>query len=148
MGDIRTAEERKARALELLASEADCWLPSANERGDAYLVPVSHYWDGTDLWLATPSASISARNLRRAGVVRLALGPTRDVVMVDGRVEFLPASAVDPAIGDAYVEHCGWDPRASDRNTWIRVTPTAIANWRTAEELPVRHVMKDGRWLV
>ena len=36
--------------------------------------------------LATPRSSPTATNLLRAGVARVGVGPTRDVVLVDGRV--------------------------------------------------------------
>lgn len=48
-----------------------------------YLIPLSFLWDGTTLLLATPAASPTGRNLRATGKVRLGIGPTRDVVLVE-----------------------------------------------------------------
>jgi len=144
----RTPEERKRDVVGTLESEVDGWLASASEHGDAYLIPISFYWDGQSLLLATPESSLTVRNLRRAGVARLGIGPTRDVVIIDGAVEFIDAGAIDPALAERYAEETGWDPRTDGRNVFFRIVPRTIQAWREANELAGRHVMKDGRWLV
>ena len=60
------------------------------------------YRDGAALVLATPRSSPTATNLLRTGVARVGVGPTRDVVLVDGRV----TEGVDDATADA-PEHWG-----------------------------------------
>src|SRR2546423_4392923 len=82
----RSRAQRKADTLALLRTEVDCWVASADETGNAHLVPLSFYWDGAALVLATPRSSPTATNLIRAGLARVGLGQTRDVVLVDGRV--------------------------------------------------------------
>ena len=89
------------RTLALLCTEVDCWVASADKVGDAHLVPLSFYWDGAALVLATPRSSPTGTNLLRAGVARVGVGPTRDVVLVDGRV----TEGVDDATADAHTEH-------------------------------------------
>ncbi len=143
----RTTEERKRDVVGSLESEVDGWLASASEQGDAYLIPISFYWDGESLLLATPASSVTARNLRRAGVVRFGIGPTRDVVIVDGAVEFIDAGTIDATLAGRYAEQAGWDPRADGRNAFFRIVPRTIQAWREANELAGRHVMRDGRWL-
>ena len=96
----RSRAQRKADTLELLRAEVDCWVASADEMGNAHLVPLSHYWDGAALVLATPRASPTAMNLLRAGIARVGVGPTRDVVLVDGPV----TEGVDDATADAHTE--------------------------------------------
>ena len=44
----------------LLRTEVDCWVASADEMGNAHLVPLSHYWDGAALVLATPTETARA----------------------------------------------------------------------------------------
>src|SRR5262249_46086572 len=83
----RSRAQRKEDTLARLRDDVDCWVASADEAGNAHLVPLSYYWDGTALVLATPRSSPTATNLLRAGVARLGVGPTRDVVIVDGSVE-------------------------------------------------------------
>jgi hypothetical protein len=140
----RSRKQRKADTLALLRNEVDCWIASADEVGNAHLVPLSHYWDGTALVIATPRSSRTATNLLRAGVARVGVGPTRDVVLVDGRV----TEGVDDAIADAHTEQTGFDARRLPvEYVYLRVTPTEIRAWREANELSGRLLMREGAWL-
>jgi len=89
----RSTAQRKADVLEKLRTDVDIWVASASAAGKAYLIPLSFYWDGTRLTVATPKNSRTARNLQRAGVARMALGPTRDVVLLEGSLKFIPVGA-------------------------------------------------------
>ncbi len=145
----RSAEQRTDDVRQKLRDAVDCWVVSASGAGDAYLVPLSFYWDGTRLLLATPTNSRTARNLRRAGAVRLALGPTRDVVMIEGSVTFIPRDLLDDARATAHAEHTGFDPRQiAEEYVYIAVLPRMIQAWREANELDGRFVMRDGHWLI
>ncbi len=94
--------------------------------------------------LATPRSSPTATNLLRAGVARVGVGPTRDVVLIDGRV----TEGVDDATADAHTEHSGFDARtASGDYVYLRVTPIEIRAWREANELSGRLLMRDWVWL-
>jgi len=140
----RSRAQRKTDTLALLRTEVDCWVASADELGNADLVPLSYYWDGAALVLATPRSSPTATNLLRAGVARVGVGPTRDVVLVDGRV----MEGVDDATVDAHTEHTGFDARAEPGDyVYLRVTPTEIRAWREANELSGRLLMREGVWL-
>ncbi len=79
----RSRAQRKADTLAVLRT--DCWVASADGMGNAHLVPLSDSWDGAALVLATPRSSPTATNLLRAGVARVGVGPTRDVVLVDAK---------------------------------------------------------------
>src|SRR6059058_1460324 len=83
----RSTAQRKADVLEKLRRDVDLWAASAGATGEAYLIPLSFYWDGAGLTIATPGRSRTARNRRRAGRARVALGPTRDVVILEGPEE-------------------------------------------------------------
>ncbi|HEY6075795.1 MAG TPA: hypothetical protein VIV36_03080 [Gaiella sp.] len=140
----RSRTERKADTLALLRAEVDCWVASADEVGNAHLVPLSQYWDGAAFVIATPRSSPTATNLLRAGVARLGVGPTRDVVLVDGRV----TEGVDDATAASHAEHTGFDARTDPGDyVHLRVTPTEIRAWREANELSGRLLMRDGTWL-
>ena len=144
----RPAEERKRDTLARLENDRDLWIASASADGEAMLVPLSFSWDGERLTLATPAATKTARNLERAGVARVALGPTRDVVIIDGGVEVATGGS-RPAREDAYAADMGWDPRGEEReHVFIYITPQRIQAWREVNEIPGRHVMRDGRWSV
>src|SRR5262249_48300035 len=81
---MRSLQQRTRDTLDKLRPEVDLWVASAGGDGEAYLVPLSFVWDGRALTVATPVESRTARNLTRAGWARVGLGPTRDVVMLEG----------------------------------------------------------------
>ena len=125
----------------------DLWVASADGDGRVHLVPLSFHWDGTVLTMATPRASRTARNLVRAGRARVALGHTRDVVIVEGPVEAIPIGA-DPRAEDAHAEASGFDPRLEpEEYLYLRLTPRAIQAWRESNELEDRQLMRKGEWL-
>jgi Pyridoxamine 5'-phosphate oxidase len=143
----RSLEQRKRDTLEKLRGEVDLWVASAGADGDAYLVPLSYYWDGSTLTIATLRDSRTARNLIRSGWTRVALGPTRDVVVIDGPVEAFAIGA-DTELEDAHARATGFDPRTlADEYVYLRITPHAIQAWREANEIAGRDLMRDGSWL-
>ena len=143
----RSLEQRTADVLARLRGDVDLWVASADADGDAYLVPLSFVWDGAAVIFATPRSSRTARNLVRAGSARVALGLTRDVVMLDGVVEAI-AIGTDPALEEAHAASTGFDPRAEpEEYVYLRITPREIQAWREANELSGRKVMRAGRWL-
>lgn len=85
----RPAEQRKQDTLNRLEHDEDVWVATAPDDGSGvpYLVPLSFLWDGSTILLATPADSPTGRNLKATGRVRLGLGPTRDVVMIEGTVD-------------------------------------------------------------
>jgi hypothetical protein len=122
---------------------------SAAPDGAPYLVPLSFDWDGTALLLATPRDSPTGSNLAATGVVRLGLGSTRDVSMIEGDVEFTELDALPQEWADRFAARTGFDPRTLDTPyRWFRVTPRRIQAWREADELPGRELMRGGQWLV
>ncbi len=147
--DPRPREQRRRDTEHRLAHDVDLWVASAAADGAPYLVPLSFDWDGKALLVATPANSPTGRNLAESGRVRLALGHTRDVSMIDGDVEVLEIDALPSDAGDRFAARSGFDPRASGpAYRWFRITPRRIQAWREANELPDRELMRDGRWLV
>ena len=143
----RSRSQRRSDTLAKLRSEVDLWVASADETGGAYLVPLSYYWDGSALTIATPRASRTAVNLVRAGRARVALGPTRDVVIVEGRVEAIPIGT-DRGLEDAHAAATGFDPRTlAEEYVYLRITPETVQAWREANELQGRQLMRRGEWL-
>jgi hypothetical protein len=143
----RSRSQRRIDVLAKLRSDVDLWVASADEAGGAYLVPLSYYWDGSTLTIATPRASRTATNLVRAGWARVALGPTRDVVIIEGSVEAIPIGT-DAQLEDAHARATGFDPRAlAEEYVYLRITPHAIQAWREANELEGRQLMRRGEWL-
>jgi nitroimidazol reductase NimA-like FMN-containing flavoprotein (pyridoxamine 5'-phosphate oxidase superfamily) len=144
----RGGERRKRDTLARLETDVDCWVASADRDGSPYLVPLAFVWDATALTLATPEGSPTGRNLRASGRVRLAVGLTRDVVMIDGTVQAFSLEQVPAEHAEAFAAKL-WDARQSTpRYAYFRVTPQRIQAWREENELAGRDIMRDGRWLV
>lgn len=124
-------------------------MASASANGAPYLVPLSFDWDGEALLPATPAESPTGRNLAATGAVRLGLGHTRDVAMIEGDVEVIAIDALPREQGDRFAARTGFDPRAlAPPYRWFRLTPRRIQAWREENELQDRELMRDGRWLV
>ena len=144
----RSRARRRRDTEHRLAHDTDLWVATASADGAPYLVPLSFDWDGQALLLATPAASPTGRNLAAARAVRLGLGLTRDVTMIDGEVEVLEMDARPRGRGDRFAARTGFDPRAEDvPYLWFRVRPRRVQAWREVDELPGRDLMRDGRWL-
>jgi pyridoxamine 5'-phosphate oxidase-like protein len=143
----RSRSQRRIDALAKLESDVDLWVASADEVGRAHLVPLSYYWDDATLTIATPRASRTARNLVRAGWARVALGPTRDVVIIEGPVEAIRIGT-DAQLEDAHARATGFDPRTlAEEYIYLRITPHDVQAWREANELEGRQLMRRGQWL-
>ncbi|MCX5230122.1 pyridoxamine 5'-phosphate oxidase family protein [Streptomyces sp. NBC_00233] len=146
---IRDPEQRKKDVLARLAEEVDIWVASASADARPYLVPLAFHWDGTDVWLCTRLTNPTGRNLAAGGRTRLALGHTRDVVLIDGDVTTLDVDEVPTEAIEGFAAKCGWDPRNSGpAYGWFRVRPTAVEAWLEEPELAGRHLMRDGVWAV
>jgi tRNA-Thr(GGU) m(6)t(6)A37 methyltransferase TsaA len=146
----RTAQRRKRDALDLLERDIDAWVASADPGdGTPYLVPLSFLWDGEHILLATPSSSPTGRNLQATGRVRLGIGPTRDLVLIEATVQApVAAGEVPDEVGDAFAAKTGFDPRQLTGYLYFRLHPQRLQAWREANELEGRDLMRDGRWLV
>jgi general stress protein 26 len=134
--------------LARLDHDLDAWVASADREGNVHLVPLSFLWDGAALTLATAESSPTARNLRLSGRVRMSLGTTRDVVIVEGTVETFARETVPDDLADAFAAKL-WDARVgATRYAYLRVTPRRIQAWREENEIADRDLMRAGRWLV
>jgi Pyridoxamine 5'-phosphate oxidase len=145
----RSGAERRRDTEHRLTHDVDVWVATASADGAPYLVPLSFDWDGEALLVATPADSPTGRNLAATGTVRLGLGLTRDVTMIEGDVEVLEIDALPQERGDRFAARSGFDPRAlATPYRWFRISPRRIQAWREVDELPDRELMRHGRWLV
>ena len=144
----RPRAERRRDTEHRLANDIDVWVASASPDGTPYLVPLSFDWDGLALLVATPANSPTGRNLAASGVVRVGLGVTRDVSMIDGDVEIIELDALPSEQAERFAARSGFDPREeTGPYRWFRITPRRIQAWREADELAGRELMRDGAWL-
>ena len=149
MAAPRARATRKADALAMLSTSAiDVWVATASAEGDPYLVPLSLAWADERVIIALEAASRTARNVIASGVARLAVGPTRDLVMIDAVLERTVDVATDEGLGTAYVSQADWDPRGLAGYAFLVLRPVRIQAWRESNEIPGRTLMRDGTWLV
>ena len=114
----RTPQQRKADTLRRLEQDTDAWVATADPgSGTPYMVPLSFLWDGATVLIATPAASPTSRNLQATGKVRLGIGPTRDLVLIEGTVQAVTAAA--PTSGSmlrkAPATSAGWPSSQASR---------------------------------
>ena len=150
MTDVpRDAETRKVDTLAMLATPAiDVWVATASGTGTPHLVPLSLAWVDERVVVALEESSVTARNLVRSGQARLAVGPTRDLVMISAVLERTVDVTANDAVGAAYVTQADWDPRRETGYVFLVLRPVRIQAWRESNELAGRDLMRDGRWLI
>src|SRR5689334_6261284 len=107
---MRSTGQRKSDAIEKLNKDQDVWVATADDRGIAHLVPLSLCWHDGMVVVAVEARSRTARNASASGQARLALGPSRDVVMTDAEASVVARPDAGPAIASAYRERTGWKP--------------------------------------
>ena len=145
----RSGAQRRRDTEHRLSPDVDVWVATASADGKPYLVPLSFDWDGEALLMSTRADSPTGRNLAATRAVRLGLGLTRDVSMIEGEVEVLEIDALPAERGDRFTARTGFDPRElTTAYRWFRVSPRRIQDWREVDELPYRDLMREGRWLV
>ncbi|HEY2004042.1 MAG TPA: pyridoxamine 5'-phosphate oxidase family protein [Candidatus Saccharimonadia bacterium] len=145
---MRTLKVRQDHAHYQLQTQRDVWVATADHRGRPHLVPFSLDWDGTRVVAATPSASITVRNIKASELARLAVGDTRDVLLLDVQVKLVPVTEADPQVSEHFNARNQWDPRTATGDwVYLVMTPVSVQAWQSEEELEGRMLMRDGHWL-
>ncbi|MFF9014872.1 pyridoxamine 5'-phosphate oxidase family protein [Streptomyces sp. NPDC014870] len=142
----RPRAQRKRDVLDRLAKEEDIWVATASTDGRPCLVPLWFLWDSGSLLFCTKRNNPTARNLTPKGAVRLSLGHTRDVVLIEGTAEPVEGADLPTASADAFAAKLSWDPRGSTDWLYFRVTPETVRAWHEEHELAGRLLMRDGVW--
>jgi hypothetical protein len=149
MPEPRDSQTRKTDALrQLTAPAADAWVATASRAGEPHLVPLSLAWIDDRAVIALEAGSVTARNISSAGRARLAVGPTRDVVLLDAEFERSAGVDEDAELGAAYAAQADWDPRGLAGYAFLVLRPTKIQVWRESNELAGRVLMRNGVWTV
>ncbi|MFC5751262.1 pyridoxamine 5'-phosphate oxidase family protein [Actinomadura rugatobispora] len=146
--DPRPLDVRKSDALRHLTDDKDLWISSGDISGIPTLVPLSFYWEGARLFVATVESNPTARNIVASGRATVGLGHTRDVVLIEAEARPLDPDELPAEAGDAYAAKCGWDPRTSKGYRFFELVPVRIQSWRELNEHADRDLMLEGRWLV
>ncbi|MGH9184269.1 MAG: pyridoxamine 5'-phosphate oxidase family protein [Acidimicrobiales bacterium] len=138
--------------MRALQTSIDVWVASASVTADGtirpYLIPVSLAWIDDRVVIAIGSGSRTARNLHAAGTTRLAVGPTRDVVIIDAQLEHSEPVHAATGLADRYAERADWDPRETDGDySFFVLRPQRLDAWRESNEMVGRTLMRQGEWL-
>ena len=80
-----------------------------------------------------------------AGRVRLTIGSTRDVVLIEGSA--VVADGITDEVADAFATKTGFDPREQRNYPYFRIRPKLIQAWREINEIAGRDLMVGGEWL-
>ncbi|WP_329126715.1 pyridoxamine 5'-phosphate oxidase family protein [Streptomyces sp. NBC_01465] len=144
----RPLAQRRRDTEHRLSHDVDVWVATASEDGTPYLVPLSFDWDDEALLVATPTNSPTGKNLAASRTVRVALGETRDVSMIEGDVDVIEIDGLPQEQGDRFAARTGFDPRTLTTSyRWFRISPRRIQAWREADELSGRELLREGHWL-
>ncbi len=149
MAEPRTTEDRISDAKSKLAKGGDAWLATAGERGP-HLVPLSLAWDAVQeqIIFCTEGKNRTSRNIEAQQAVQVAMGGTRDVLMIHGSAVVLGDVNQFDDVAARFSSQVGWDPRGDTGNwVFIRVTPSKMLAWREVNEIRGRVIMKAGNWL-
>lgn len=146
MEPARALFQKKSDSLHRLERDKDLWIASTNLKGDPYLVPLSFWWNGISLFISTVLKNPTAKNIVATGKARVALGHTRDVILLDVYVTLLESNKTKEC-GDEFTKKCGWDPRKANGYRFFRLEPYHIEAWREENEHSERVLMKKGKWL-
>ena len=143
---VRSASQRKTDTVARLHNDADVWVATASA-GRPHLVPLSLAWDGTHIIAATPASSRTARNAAASRELRLALGTSRDVTIIDAVAGVTPSGDAPDSVADSYLSRTGWDPRDEDvPHVYLIATPTNMQAWNSLAEIDGRTIMRNGDW--
>lgn len=147
MSTARPIDQRIRDTLDRLEHDVDAWFATADPAGLPYLMPLSFLWDGRTLLISTAATNPTARFLEATGAIRIALGQTRDVVLIDAELrETIPSAEIPGELGDTFAAKTGFDPRDAGY-PYFRLAPRQVQAWREVNELTGRNLMTDGSWL-
>lgn len=144
----RSAPQRKQDVLKRLAEDVDAWVATASLDGEPHMVPLCFVFHDGYLLMCTKEDSPTARNVLAGKRAKVAVGLTRDVVLIEADAELVAESDLTQAEGDAFAAKLGWDPRGDVPWRLLRFRPIALRAWREENELAGRLLMRDGAWLV
>lgn len=144
VSEARDTKTRIADTVDLLENEVDAWVSTSGAHGP-WLVPLSFAWRDGQLVFATSADSRTVANLHDDSRVRVGLGTTRDVVVIDGIAQ------LDAVTSLSEREVAAFGAPDTDPRTWataiVRVQPTRIQAWREENEIRRRTIMRTGKWL-
>lgn len=147
MAPPRSTEQRIRHVRYRLRNDIDAWFATASAHGVPHVIPLTFLWRRRRIFMATGENSVTVRNLSLRPQARLALGHTRDVVLIDGWATLIPVGRLDPELRAAFAADTGWDAGGDEGYCFIEFEPEWIGAWREENEVANRDVMRKGNWL-
>jgi hypothetical protein len=142
----RPLAQRKTDSLARLENDKDLWIATGDTTGAPCMVPLSFWWDGYMLYVATAGKNPTSLNIQASGLARVVLGHTRDVTLIDVRARKISNEEATDKCADAYTQKCGWDPRNSKGYFFFELVPVRVEAWRELNEHVPREIMTAGVW--
>lgn len=89
-----------------------------------------------------------ADTIAASGELRLALGDSRDVTLIEAAAEVVPCPDAPDPVARCYADRTGWDPRREQvPHVFLIATPRTVRAWNSLAELTGRTIMRDGQWI-
>ena len=142
----RTPEQRKQDSLHGLSTMST--RGSYGRRLDAVHDPVVVLVGQRNVPISMPASSPTEMHPDRHLQNTRALGPTCDLVLIEGTATATSEAEATPALGDAFAAKAGFDPRALETRTIFRLCLVGRLARREAHELGGREPTRFGRRLV
>jgi hypothetical protein len=87
-----------------LRSARSIWISTTRPNGRPHAVPVWYWWDGRDIYFATPSRSQKALNLRQQPWAIIHAGDGDDAIILEGPVQEVTLPDQLASINASYME--------------------------------------------
>lgn len=145
MSGDRPLRRRIVDSVARFKNDVDCIVATSSPTGAPNAVPLSFVWVNRRFYICTRETNRTVCNVRKTGAARLVLGPTRDVVLVDGHVTLRSMESCPAKVRDAFKSRVDWEiAEESGDYVLMVVKPHKVQAWRMERELTI---MRDGRWL-
>ncbi len=125
------------------------WVATASGDAVPHMVPFSLHWDGEHVIIATEPGSATVRNLTASPAAKLAIGDSKDVVIITARaVSIADTHGADHQLLQQFSSRVGWNPDGSDvEMVFVTFKPERIHAWRDVAEISERTIMRRSEWL-
>jgi hypothetical protein len=147
----RSPESRKEYVVALLsAHHPQCWVATASRSGDPHLVPLSFAWREGRVIICSGEGFRLTKDLVEGSGASLAIGDTRDVVLIRASVEASwPAGEQPPEVSKRFATQADWDPsRLGKAFRYFLLKPERIDVWRQPDEMADRTIMRCHAWVI
>ena len=110
------------------------WVCTTRPDGRPHAVPVWYWWDGQDIYFATPPTSQKSRNLAQQPEIVVHAGDGDDTIILEGKAEPVTDTAERSRINNLYMQkyvdpHSGAQATIADTDILYHVRVRRIMVW-------------------